>query len=305
MSLSRQLLSILFVFLLLLSGAAHAAPETPKKSDPNPGTNPVLASIISMGAKLYYIGSYAGLDGWFIVKDGQVQIAYALKDGKSIVVGALFGENGDNMTSKQVQELLDKNPELSATLNKSMAEKSAIGPAMSTLVPNGVNVAAASTMSPGEKLLQDLEKSYGVNLGTNTAAPQIQMIMDPNCPHCQATWRRLRDLVKANKLQIRLVPIGAENSDNERAAGQLLKSTDPLNAWDKYVGDKPGAGDKSQLAGTAPDEQVAWVRANFALVAMWKIQITPYLVYRDKDGKVKIIQGEVENTAALLSDLGL
>ncbi len=106
----------------------------------------------------------------------------------------------------------------------------------------------------------------------------------------------MRDTVIKNALQIRLIPIGVQGNDHERAAAQLLHLADPMNGWDKYV-----AGDKTQLAGAPDATLVAAIRSNYALIDSWHIQMTPYLVYRAKDGKVKIIQGEPEQASPPLS----
>jgi protein-disulfide isomerase len=154
--------------------------------------------------------------------------------------------------------------------------------------------------SPGERLLHDLSVASTVNVGS-PASPEITMVMDPRCPHCQATWKALRDNVMKGSLHIRMVPIGALNSDNERAAAILLTLTDPLSGWDKYVVE----GDKTALAGVASPAALAAVRSNHAVIDSWKIESTPYLVYRAKDGKVKVVQGEPDKVSVVLGDLGL
>ena len=130
-------------------------------------------------------------------------------------------------------------------------------------------------------------------------SPEILMVMDPRCPHCQATWKALHDSVVSGALHLRMIPIGTQDSDNERAAAMLLLQQDPATAWDKYVG-----GDKSALAGTPTSAALAAVRANHIVVDSWKIQNTPYMVYRAANGKVKILQGEPEKISTLLTDIG-
>lgn len=285
------------ILCLYFGAAAHA--------DPNPSANPILASIEKMGAKLYYIGTRGGLDGWFIVKDQKVQIAYSTPDKKSVIVGAMFGENGENITGKQVKTLVEGNKELTAlmlgTSQETAAAAMAAAPAISTPVaPVGVPTGAA-TLSPGEKLYQDLTGATGVTVGS--AAPRLLMVMDPNCPHCHATWRSLRDAVLRNTIQVKLIPIAAPGSEGERAATQLLRNPDPLNAWDKYVGSDKDNGDKTQLAGAVDQALVSSIRANHLLIDSWHITQTPYLVYRGKDGKVKIVIGEPDKISTILSDI--
>lgn len=267
---------------------------------PDPSANPVLAQLIKGGGKAYFLGTRSGLNGWFIVKNGQVQIAYTPPDNQSILIGAMFDADGDNISGHQVKTLVETNKEVAGLLNAAVQQQQeiskagALTPAAASPVSGGMPAAA---LSPGERLYQQLETAPGVTVGATTA-PLLLMVVDPNCPHCQATWRALRESVFKNELQIRLVPIGAENSDNERAAAQLLHVADPLKAWDKYV-----SGDKSQLAGTPDAVFVKAVHDNHVLTDNWNIEATPFLVYRGKDGKVKVEQGEPDNVAAVLNDL--
>ena len=77
----KRLLIALSAFVLLhgVSWAAGSpsspvAPAVPAAASatPDPSANPVLANLQKMGAKFFYLGNHSGLDGWFIVKGGQV-----------------------------------------------------------------------------------------------------------------------------------------------------------------------------------------------------------------------------------------
>ncbi len=289
---------LLFSLLALLPLPAFAA------TTPSPDANPVLGAIQKQGAKLFYLGTRFGMDGWFIVKDGQVQIAYSTPDNKGTIIGAMFGDNGDNVTATQMTALIQNNKEVAALIASAQKEQAAISQVGSPS-PASVSTPVASsnglpsvTLSPGEKLIHDLSTSATVVMG-NPATPEILMIMDPHCPHCQATWKMLKDSIAKGALHLRFVPIGNQDTDNERAAAILLSAPDAMTAWDKYV-----AGDTTQLAGTPTANALAAVRANHTVIDDWKIDKTPYLVYRGKDGKVKIIQGEPDKASILLSDLG-
>jgi len=296
---------LLAVIGILLSSAAFAAPAaTSATATPDPAANPILANIQKMGAKLYYMGNRDGLDSWFVVKNEQVQIAYATPDNKGAVVGAMFGQDGENVTVLQVSTLIQTNPEVAALIEKIKKEQAALTPvgsppAADATTPSAPNGMAMASLSPGERLIHDLGNAATVVVG-NPSSPEILMVMDPHCPHCQATWKLLHDAVIKGSLHLRMIPIGAKDSDNERAAAILLTAADPLNTWDKYV-----AGDKSQLVGTPTPAALDAVRANHVVIDNWNIHDTPYLVYRAKDGKVKVILGEPDKVTLLLSDLGL
>jgi hypothetical protein len=108
----------------------------------------------------------------------------------------------------------------------------------------------------------------------------------------------LRDSVMKNSIRVHLVPIG-RNDEDERASALLLQAADPLNAWNKYVD-----GDKTQLAGTPDRKLIEKVQANHVVTDRWSINETPYMLYRSKDGKIKVLAGEPKDSAQLLSDIG-
>ena len=282
---------------------ASAPVSTP--TGPDPKTNPGLQLIMRSGAKLYYLGNQGGLDGWLILKDGQIQFVYAAPDGKHVLLGGLFGPNGEDETAAQADGVMAANPEVREAMNN--VTRQTLDSAKATLAGDMQKAKTdqflaptvpAVSISPGERIYQDMFAAKGVAVGKNLSAPLLFMVIDPDCPHCQATWRMLRDFVFNSALQIRLIPIGNENSDSERAAAQLLRVSNPLEAWNKYVD-----GDKSQLAGNADPKLVADVQSNHLMIDDWDLQSTPIIVYRGKDGKVKIEQGEPDKVAAIVGDI--
>lgn len=271
---------------------------------------PVLAHFEKSGAKLYYLGARSGIHGWLALQDGQIQIIYVTSDKQTVLLGGLFTAEGDNVSGVQLQRLVDTDPEFAAFAKGAKQQGDAI--AKTGSAPNGTvgiagNSAKASPManklpsvplSPGERLVKDLLSSNNVVLGKNEKA-EIIMIMDVNCGHCRATWRDLREAVKANRVQVRLVPITINsNSDSDRAGGRLLMAEDPLGAWDRYAG-----GDREALAGEPDGPHREAIFKNGATVERWQLQGTPYLIYRAKDGQIKIVKGQPERMADVLSDL--
>lgn len=259
--------------------------------------NPALANLVRLGVRPYYLGNRSGVDGWLLLKEQQVQFAYVPQGGKDVIIGAMFDGGGQNITAQQLSELTRVNPGIVSALSAGLMKQPQSG-----LGPQGVGspqgAGQGGTVSVGEKLIQDFSPAASVNLGSATA-PMVSMIMDPNCPHCQATWKVLRDAVLNNMLQVRLIPIGTADSDSERAAAVLTHISNPLNAWDKYV-----SGDKSQLVGVPDPSQISAIRANRLLVDNWHIDATPYFFYRGKSGQVKIIKGELHDSKTIVSDVG-
>jgi protein-disulfide isomerase len=305
---ARALLLAAALFLL------NSLPSAAKTADPNPADNPILAKFLQEGAKIYFMGAHDGLNGWFITKDQQVQMGYTTADNKNIVMGVLFDEKADNYSVTQFRDLYNSNKEINTFFNNldigalanavpnvpnlpaANGSTSSVAPLASMPIMASIKQVAPQTDKPGERLIHELDQAAGVVLGP-PSAPQLFMVMNPNCPHCQATWSIMRDAVMKGSLQVHMIPIGQNDEDN-RAAARLLQASDPLTAWDKYA-----AGDKSQLAGPAEPLHLAAIRANHILIDNWHIQFTPYFVYRAKEGQVKIVQGEPDQLSAVLNDL--
>ena len=226
------------------------------------------------------------------------------------MVGALYDGSGNNITTEQIKMLYQTNKEARAFLDSNTSRQTQ--QTASNALPGGTTPAAApaisptpadphmlpsATVSPGERLMQALQNAAGVDLGA-AAAPKLYMVADPNCPHCQATWKALRAAVFGGRLQIRLVPVDAGGAESARAAAEFLHNPNPLDAWDKYI-----AGDHEQLAGTPDDKLLGDIRNNHALIDSWHIQQTPYMTYRGKDGRVKIMQGEPQSADSSIDDI--
>ncbi|MDD3182872.1 MAG: hypothetical protein PHD48_08740 [Alphaproteobacteria bacterium] len=269
---------------------------------PDTGSVPILNNLVKAGATLHYLGERSGMFGWFIIKSGQIQMIYLTPDRRTAFVGGMFSADGDNVTSKQVSQLVERNSEVKALLEKSSRQDRGTPKVESqqraaTASSNGLPP-SVSLSSPGERFLEDLKAAAGVVLGHNDQA-EIQMIVAPRCPNCKKTWRELRDHVKSGAVQVRLIPVFNSTGDDEKnMAAQLLRVADPLSVWDRFV-----EGDAQALSGTPEPIAVRAVMDNLGLVAKWNIQGYPYLVYRGKDGRIKIVQGRPERMAAVLTDI--
>ncbi len=313
----------LLVGALFVAAAATAASEPVKvggaiKADANAAAAaspvdavdlkkiPLIQNLLQNGAELYYVGIRAGMYGFLMYKDGQMQMAYLTQDKQAVVFGGMFGIDGTNISSQQVNNASAENAQLKALLTasaeqqKEMERLSGMGStrdatleAKKSSLPAGGGV----SLTPGERLLNDFLAAAGVVVGQE-GKPLVLMLVDPHCQFCKATWGELYEPITKGQLRIKLVPIGAEGSENEKYAAKFLRSSDPLNTWNKFVN-----GDKSVLAGDPPAADIAAVRATMTMVLNWKIQATPYIIYRGSDGRVKVVQGKPDKVAAILSDL--
>lgn len=302
----RSLSRFVSVVVLASLPMSSVLAQVPAKAEPDPSKNPILAKMQNMGGEFFYMGTEYGMDGWFIVKNGQVQMMYSTPDNKAAMVGVLFGEDGTNLTMQQAARVVRENKKLSDLIDAAQKEHDAImgvgSRSMAGIAPNlNPNVIPSAALSSGERLLSELSSAAAAAVGKE-GAPEVAMIISPLCSHCKATWKSLSKAVSDGKLRVRLVPAAEAKSEGERVSAVLLGLDSPSQAWEKYV-----AGDKSVLAGTPSEAALSAVRVNTAIADKWKISNLPYLVYRAADGKVKVVKGEVteDGVAAIFKDLGV
>ena len=283
----------------------------PDAAEPDVNKIAPLKRLVDKGLKLYYMGERSSLHGWVAFKDRGIQMLYVTPDYKTVLVGALLTGRGRNVTREQLAYVFEKYPFIREAISVSGNEVVAIkdagkkgGVTSVSSAPESIKAKSekdmlpTATLSPGEQLLQDLKAAGGVDLGKNEHS-KIYMIAAPSCPVCKATWKELRGPIKSNDISVRLIPVYNNVGAAEvNQAAQLLTAKDPLNAWDRFVG-----GDKKALAGEGSDIAVRAVSSNLKIVSKWNIQGYPYIVYRGKNGRIKIVQGKPERMAAVLLDL--
>ncbi|MBI1273815.1 MAG: hypothetical protein GC131_07005 [Alphaproteobacteria bacterium] len=285
----------LFLPLLALLLALFAPAPAPA-AEPDIAKMPMIKAMQDSGTKFYYLGEHSGLHGWLILNNGRLNVLYLTPDKTGFIFsGSIISGDGGNITQLQIASAITKNDDLKARVEGLAAGKGAPPPAVS-IEKEGMPVPGGA-ISPGEQLIADMESAAGMTVGEATA-PLLMMVVDPRCPYCKETWRALRDVVSVGGLRVKLIPIGAQGSENEREAAVFLRAETPLATWNAFIDD-----DKSVLAGEATDRAIQQVRANGGIVLRWKIEHTPYLVYRDASGKVKIVVGQPDNMAAVLDDL--
>lgn len=229
------------------------------------------------GGKVEYLGHAYGLDGWLLAKEGmQPQAAYSTREG-GLVMGPLVDPEGIVITENQ----------LAAFKAKAEGRSQAALPG-----------AADSKAKNSETFYAQVEQANWVKAGADDA-PYIYMFMNVTCDHCQLYWKDLQPQIASGKLQVRLVPFGAQ--EENKIAGEALLSVDkPGDAWTQFIAGKKDVLSKDKIK---PDAD-AKLKANGALLAKWNVGASPFTIYRRlNDGKVMVISGKPQNAMLILADL--
>lgn len=281
--------AILFtLFLTLFSVQAYATSGVNEPAKPEP-----LQSLEQNGAAIRYLGKDGGLDGWVAIKDGQEQYFYVTPDGQGIVLGVLFNNKGDVVTMRQVEALRKAEPTLDKIANASNTTAPVVPPAApETKAP------ATSSASKAEQLFQSVEGADWIAVGQKTA-PAFYSFIDPQCPHCHDMVQDVRKsgALEKGQIQLRLIPVGLMNEESLKQAANLIAAENaPALLFKHLDGDK-----KALLSEANPNTQS--VQRNMALMQAWKLDVTPFSVYKNKAGEVKILRGRPKDLNALIADL--
>lgn len=266
-----------FSFILLASGFAGAQDNLPKMPDP-------IKNLAEEGAQIRYLGRDYGFDSWITIKNGQEQYFYVLPDQSAFVMGVLFDNKGKLVTVDQVQRLRGSGDDLLDSL-------------ASEEFTNAQETPDFESLAPSERLFYDIENSNWVPLG-QAGAPVVYSFIDPQCPHCHEFIKELRgEYLDKGKIQVRMVPVGFKDETRAQAAF-LMATPNPQERWMKHMD-----GDESALPAKSEISQQG-VQRNLAIMQSWKFNVTPMLIYRGKDGKVKLVRGKPKNIDNMIADIG-
>lgn len=262
-----------------LTQGTTAAPELPAP----------LQNLANEGAQVRFLGREHGLDSWITVKNGQEQYFYVLPDRSAFVMGVLFDKDGKLITVDQVQKLRAQGDGLLDQLASDFPEAAENSTTQ--------DKEAFEFKSPSEQLFADIERSNWVPLGIPSSAPVVYAFIDPQCPHCHSFINDLRnDYLATGKVQLRVIPVGFKDETRAQAAF-LLATPNPQDRWFKHMD-----GDKEALPAKSEINQQG-VQRNMAIMQSWKFDATPMVIYRAKDGTVKLVQGRPKDIAAMIADL--
>jgi thiol:disulfide interchange protein DsbG len=289
------------VLALLMTGSAFA-------EDTQPETPLPIQNLVSNGAQLRYLGRDYGLDGWLVLKNGQEQYFYSTQDGQAIMMGILFNNKGDTITLKQINQLRKKEgPAIDklAGFENAPSMPTPDAPQMSnaspTVAPNFTNPEALikSAVKPkSEQLYDGVVASNWIKLGQDSA-PVIYTFIDPECPHCHDLIKNIRKsgYLEQGLLQLRLIPVGVLTENSLAEASFLLASPTPEKDLYRHLD-----GEKGVLL-VDKNVNTQGVQKNIKLMQDWKLDMTPFSVYRTRDGKVKVLQGVPDDLKKIITEL--
>jgi len=233
------------VALLSSAGDVFSAEDYPK----------AIQQAVKAGVKVEKTFPAASwLTGWVLSQGGQYSVVYTTADKKTLIAGALIGENGENLSSQYEEKHVPK-PDLSV-------------------------------------LAQELDKSAYVAEGTMQNPKKIiHVFVDANCPFCHYTWKALQPYEKAG-LQVRWILVDTLGPSSMPKAIEVLTAQDKTAAF-RTMEENHGKNwsPSAKASVSASPEAAASIRKNTELMGRFGLAGTPGVIWKDAHGKVNVKGG--------------
>jgi len=211
-----------------------------------------VQQIEAKGAKV--TGSFDapnGLKGYAAQFQNRGVALYLTPDGKHVLVGSLFDEQGQDLSEAPLEKLVY------APMAKQVWAK--------------------------------LDKTAWIADGKADAPRVVYLFSDPNCPYCNMFWQQARPWVDSGKVQLRHIMVGIIRADSPAKSAALLASADPQKALQAH--ESAGKASTLKPLAKIPTQVQAKLDANLALMEELGLSATPAIFYLDDKGQLQTQQG--------------
>jgi thiol:disulfide interchange protein DsbG len=188
-----------------------------------------------------FVGSYQGAN----------LPLYLLPDGKHVLVGSLFDENGNNLTKAPLQE--------------------------------------AGRLRLTDATWDELAKATWIAEGPVAAKRVVYVFTDTECPYCHKLWQATQPLLAGGDVQVRNILVAVIAPASQYRAAAILDSNDPLAILRRH--ENSFGHSIVEPAKTVSAATAGHIAANIALMEALDIHGTPAVVYKDGSGQVRMLSG--------------
>jgi len=176
---------------------------------------------------------------------------YLTPDGKHVLVGSLFDEQGQDLSAEPLDKLV------------------------------------YTPMS--KEIWAKMEKTAWIQDGKADAPRIVYLFSDPNCPYCNMFWQQARPWVDSGKVQLRHIMVGIIRPDSPGKSAALLSAKDPAKALQDH--ESAGKASTLKALDTIPEPTQKQLAANQALMEEMGLGATPAIFYQDEQGQLQSQQG--------------
>ncbi|MNM67322.1 Thiol:disulfide interchange protein DsbG precursor [compost metagenome] len=211
-----------------------------------------IQQLEAKGAKIK--GSFNapdGLRGYAAEYQNRGLALYLTADGKHVLVGSLFDEQGKDLSQAPLEKLVY------APMAKEVWAK--------------------------------MEKTAWIADGKADAPRIVYLFSDPNCPYCNMFWQQARPWVESGKVQLRHIMVGIIREDSPGKSATLLASKDPAKALAQH--EKAGKASTLKALDKIPEAVQSKLDANLAVMEELGLSATPAIFYLDDQQQLQTQQG--------------
>jgi thiol:disulfide interchange protein DsbG len=201
---------------------------------------------------------------------GRNMILYSSKDGRYMIMGGIFGPNGENYTADAAKKYLPPPP----------------------AAPNAAANFAA------------IKDTTNFLWGKASAPKEVWMVTDPDCIFCHKMFAGFEPFVKKGELKVHVIMVGFLKPDSLGKAAAILSAKDPASA---LTMDEAQFNASVEEGGIKPDmsnaKAVESVKSNNKWMSSHGIGGTPYILYRDKSGNPAVLPGFAADAKGFLDNV--
>ena len=143
-----------------------------------------------------------------------------------------------------------------------------------------------------QTLFAQLEKADAVQEGAKEAKSVLYVFFDANCLYCHLTWKALQPYEKVG-LQVRWVPVAYQQPSSVGRAAAIMQASDRVAALRaNEIGYNAAQYEGGiQPMDKVPERLVVQLQANTQLMKKFGAPGTPALVWKERNGEVRIKVG--------------
>ena len=228
------------------------------------------------------LGRQEGLDGYFVRSGPSFQVLYETPDRHALVPGVLRDAKGKDITRSQVSDIPGAIPTVEVTGNGAGSQRAT--------APTQASAATAATLAAVR------EATYGT-IGP-ASAPQLFMLIDPQCIYSVRSYQELRGFAQAGKIRLSIVPLSVLDYEDQ---GQSTRSA--LALLSKPAEQIVPAWQAGDVAGPVTPEAAPRLRQNMAIATAIGVKGTPTFVWKKPDGSIGRIDGVPPDIGALVASV--
>jgi thiol:disulfide interchange protein DsbG len=222
------------------------------------------------------LGVEHGLLGFFVRSGPQFQVFYATPDKKRLIPGVMWDAAGKDLTRQQIAH---------------------IPGAVPTVVVGGAEPRQSSGTAAAVAALPLVQKAAFGTIGP-ASAPQLFMLVDPQCIYSVRALQMLEPYVAGGRVQVSVVPLSVLDHEDQ---GQSTRSA--LALLSKPADQLVSAWQTGSVNGPPSPEAEERLRANMAIAQAIGLKGTPTFVWRKPDGTEGRIDGIPMSMDALVSSV--